>query len=426
MSHEPVVTSQIGGKGITFTNFFVPNTLCCPSRTSILTGNYSHTTDVYANNAPNGGFVTFHDRGEEASTVATWLHSAGYRTGLIGKYLNSYGTAPGTDPAYIPPGWDQWDAFLLQGTPSAPEGKGGYFDTAWNQDGAVIQYGGDPQDYTTDVASNLAASFIHSVPAGRPLFLWLAPRAPHAPATPPPRYGSCTDARNPTIPSFNVVTPGQPAYLRALQPQAPKSLITQRNNRCGTLKAVDDMVANTLQALSDTGRLSNTLIVYMSDNGYELGEHRWDGKVVPYNESTRVPFMARWDGHIAPGSSTDAIGLNVDLAQTFADAAGAPAAPNDGRSLLPIMEGRTPRGWWTDYLLEHWAARVTVPDYCGVRSLAWLYVKYQTGEQELYNEVRDPYEIKNLADRPAFAARLAAMHTRLVTLCSPPPPGYTP
>ncbi len=155
----PNVESSLVEHGVTFSNGFVVNSLCCPSRASILTGQYSHSTLVYDNGGQYGGFRSFH---QDSSTIATWLHAAGYRTALLGKYLNGY------NKLYIPPGWDHWNAF--KGAPSG----GAYYNYDLNDDGLVVHHGSSDADYSTDVLASDADSFIRGTDPSQPL---LAPRS---------------------------------------------------------------------------------------------------------------------------------------------------------------------------------------------------------------------------------------------------------
>jgi arylsulfatase A-like enzyme len=179
-----------------------------------------------------------------------------------------------------------------------------------------------------------------------------------------------------------------------------------------------------LDALDAAGRLENTLIVFTSDNGIQHGEHRWTKKEAPYEEAIRVPLVMRWDAagwHVGaqmPGT----FALNIDFAPTIADAAGVPHPPTDGRSLLPVLAGDP--SWRSDFLVEHLEGTNPVPTYCAVRSERWMYVRYTTGEEELYDLRADPYELENLAADPADRQVLADRRERLRELCSPVPPGY--
>ena len=409
----PTVRSELVAKGVRFTNGYVSNPLCCPSRTSILTGQYSHTTRVYTNHPkqPFGGFPAFHDR----STVATWLHRAGYRTALMGKYLNGYADS------YVPPGWDRW--FVTWD-------GGAYFDYSANDDGVVKTFGDDPEDYGTDVLADQATELIRSTKPEQPLFLYFAPHAAHGPATPAPRDRRAFSGLPPWRPeSYDEAdVSDKPAYIRArggLSASARSSIEGFRRDQYRSLRAVDRAVSDILDALADTGRLSNALIVFTSDNGMMWGEHGWSSKVVPYEESIRVPFVMRADALIGSPRRDDHLVMNIDLAPTFADAAGARAPEMEGSSLLPLLSSRRV-AWRTDFLMEHLQLGPGgVPTYCGVHGRRYVYVDYGTGEEELYDLNADPFQLTNVVGSRAYAEILRAQRQRLAQLCRPRPPRFT-
>ncbi len=193
-----------------------------------------------------------------------------------------------------------------------------------------------------------------------------------------------------------------------------------------TLLSVDDAVGTIVQALADTGRLSQTMLVFMSDNGFLYGEHRWGttgamNKQVPYEESIRVPYIVRYDPLTSTSRTDPNLVLNIDLAPTFAALADAVAPGVEGRSLLPLLT--TPSApWRTDFLVEHHLTNL--PSYCAVRSTSATYVRYNTGEEELYLLASDPYELINRATDPSQTTLLSTMRARAIQLCNPPPPGY--
>jgi arylsulfatase A-like enzyme len=425
LSRMPIVQRELVSKGVSFDRGFVVNPLCCPSRTTILTGKYSHGTQVYANEPPYGGFATFHDLGEESSTIATWLQGAGYHTGLVGKYLNGYTPS---QAAYIPPGWDTWNVQALK-----DDNTDFYYDYSMSIDGQTITYGAAADDYSTDVLAEYADSFIRNAPGDEPLFLYFAPSAPHTPATPPPRYLSgCEGVAFSHTAAFNEAdVSDKPGYISTRKPltsRQEQNMDRLYVKQCRSLLAVDDAVAEILTALSETGRIANTLILFASDNGTELGEHRWRLKKVPYEESIHVPVVARFDPVTGSRASiVHKLIANVDFAPTFADAAGVGAPGAEGRSLLPLLsDPKVP--WRTRLLIEHRDSGqfIPVPTYCAVRNLRFLYVDYETGEEELYDLFEDPYQLTNLAEDPAWEAKRASLHRAVVSMCSPPPPGYVP
>jgi arylsulfatase A-like enzyme len=413
----PNVQAWLVQQGVTFSQAFVVNPLCCPSRTSILTGQLSHSTGIYNNAPPNGGFPDFDD----SSTVATWLHDAGYRTALVGKYLNKYEE---TESTYLPPGWDRWVAFV------SDEGNGGYFDYTLSVDGVQVSYGSQEADYSTDVLAAEADSFIRTAPAHQPLFLMFDPKAPHEPAIPAPRHvGEFGDLPPGRPPSFNEINiRDKPTHIQAL-PRLKESEVADldlfRQDQYRTLLAVDDAVLGIVDALKDTHRLDSTMIVFLSDNGRMHGEHRLTSKRSPYEESIRVPIVVRYPPLAGTPRTDDHLVLNVDLAPTFAALAGVPAPGVDGSSLLPLLEEQTVQ-WRRDFLVEHLATDERMPTYCAVRTAFYKYVRYQTEEEELYDLVRDPYELDDKSPLEAYAPVLKVLRKRLVQLCDPPPPGFDP
>ena len=415
----PQVQSELVGRGVTFSNSFVVDSLCCPSRASILTGEYSHTTGIYKNESPNGGFGSFQD----PSTLATWLHDDGYHTGLIGKYLNGYKPQNRT---YIPPGWDRWFA-VTQGRNNNESSY--YYNYSVSDQGTLVSYGATDADYSTDVFAGQADTFIRTTDPAQPLFLYMAPAAPHGPATAPTRYAhsfsNLTPYRPPSYNEANVSD--KPAYIKSLKKLSSlqrKQIDAFRINQYRTLLAVDDAVNTVVTALSDTGRLADTMIIFASDNGLTWAEHRWrEGKLVPYDESIRVPLVIRYDPLTATARTDDHMVLNVDLAPTIAEAAGVAAPGAEGASLMPLL-AQNSTDWRDHFLIEHEQGNDTVPSFCAVRDSQHLFTTYNTGEQELYDIAADPYELTNQISNPDEAQTAASLRTEDQELCSPVPPGF--
>ena len=414
----PAVNSRLAANGVTFTNAFVPNPWCCPSRASILTGTYSHTNRVYRNTAPYGGYASFRD----SSTIATWLDGSGYHTGLIGKYLNGYRSG-------IPPGWDEWHAFS-----GGESNEGGaYYDYDFVNDGVLSHRGNMPSDYSTDVLADRAETFVRDTPSREPLFLYFAPFAPHGPSTPAARHVTAFPSADfkPRPPSFNEPNVrDKPGYIRSI-PQLTHAEIRAvddgRRDMLRTLLAVDEAVDRVLTALADTGRLSSTLILFSSDNGMLRGEHRWTSKVAPYEEAIRVPLVIRYDPLTLRGGATDGhLVLNIDWAPTVADLAEVRAPGVDGKAMTPLLTGRHPK-WRRTFPIEHLrgGAGDSVPTYCAVRTRTAKYVAYSNEEEELYNLTRDPFEVHNLADDRASRHLKASLRARARALCDPVPPGFS-
>jgi len=406
----PEVQRSLVGPGVSFEESFTTSSLCCPSRASILTGAYPHTTGVYRQTLPHGGFKSF----EDATTIATELRDAGYRTGFFGKYLDSYQHDALT--GYVPPGWDRWVAFV----------HAEYFDYGLTVDGTVHRRGVEPDDYSTDVLAAHTEGFIRGTEG--PLFALFAPAAPHAPAIPSPvdaeRFGDLPAWRPPSFDEAD--RSDKPIHVRALHPvgaERTENLEILRRNQYRSLQAVDRAVGRLLDALEETGRLDDALVVFTSDNGLLWGEHRWLKKEVPYEEAIRVPLIVRADALVAEARTDDHLVANIDLAPTIAEAAGVELPNADGRSLLPLLADPS-TGWRRAVLIEHLRGTNPIPTYCAVRTARHLFAVYDTGERELYDLEADPFQLQNLAGtEPGLEGRL---DTTLRSLCDPPPPGYRP
>jgi N-acetylglucosamine-6-sulfatase len=418
----PQVQRWLVEPGMSFSRFFATTPLCCPSRSSIFRGQYAHNHGVLGNTGDDAGYTTFFTAGREQSTVATWLHDAGCRTALFGKYLNGY--AEFHDLTHVPPGWDRWAA----GIDHSPYGE---FDYRLNEDGRVVAYGHAPEDYLTDVLARKAVDFV-SAAGAPPLFLDVATYAPHSPSVPAPRYAAdFATTETPRGPAFNEAdVSDKPSWVRStplLRPPQIARIDAHRRDRLRTLAAVDDLVGVVCAALQRTGALDHTYVFFSSDNGVLEGEHRQaHGKNGPYEEAIRLPLAVRGPG-VPAGTTNDALTATIDLAPTFADLSGA-AAPSfvDGRSLAPLLRGAKPDGWRQALLIEGFggdsddsapAAGEPVPPFAGVRTVDALYVEYDTGERELYNLAADPGETENLISEVdgmtagAFAGRVARLRT---------------
>jgi arylsulfatase A-like enzyme len=412
----PHVQQDLVDHGVTFSNAFVVNSLCCPSRASILTGQYSHSTHVYWNHPPHGGFPSF--KWHEHSTVATWLQKAGYTTALIGKYLNHYAKAGRA--GYVPPGWTVWDGMAIDTVR--------YYNYSLDENGKVVRYDHRPQDYSTNVLTQKAVQTIHQTKG--PLFLYFSTSAPHGPANPAPRdtrsFAGLKPYRPPNFDEKDVSD--KPAWVRGLPrfTAAKAARIDEfRRLQFQSLRDIDRSVERIVHALQATGRLRNSMIVFTSDNGIAWGEHRWTGKKDAYEESIRVPMVVRYDPLVHQPERDQHLVLNIDLAPTFAQLAGTSAPGAEGMSLLPLLQSQD-ASWRSDFLIEHLAdPQAPIPTFCAVRSERFLYVVYQTGEEELYDLQSDPYELTNRAADPTEASTLVQMRMRAKQLCNPPPPGFT-
>ena len=421
----PKTKALIEDQGTAFKNFFISYPWCCPSRASILRGQYGHNTHIVGNGPPWGGFETFRQLGLEESTVATWLHDAGYRTAMLGKYFNGY--APERDG--VPPGWDEW---YVGGNAHAS------YSYVLNENGQTVQYGSGPEDYLGDVLTGKAVQLIRtSAGAEQPFFLYVLPFTPHSPSVAAARHdGMFAEAELPRPPSFDEVdVSDKPAFIRRLPPLNEDQIAYleyEYRRRIASLQAIDDMVESVVAALGETGQLDNTYVIYTSDNGFHLGEHRLiAGKDTPYEEDIRVPMVMRGPG-VPVGERLDAMVVNIDLAPTFAEIAGVEAPEFvDGRSFLPLLQDPE-RPWRESFLIERRKLEEQLvrqskyngltPEeldqaavFNGIRTRELVYVEYGSGERELYDLAQDPHQLANLADE-ADPVLVSALSARLVEL----------
>ncbi len=424
LPYLPHAQQLIGDQGATFDNYFISNSECCPSRTTTLRGQYSHNNGVLDNTEAQGGFETAYRLGDEKQTIATDLSAHGYRTALYGKYLNGY---PHTaNWKYIPPGWSEWN--------SPVQGDISEFDYTLNSNGTRVHHGSAPNDYATDVYTDMSLSYASkAVKQKDPFFLYYGYYPPHSPSTPAPRHANdFPGLKAPHTTSYDEAdNSDKPSYVRALAPISDKEKALDDHQfalRVRSLQAVDDAVVKIVAKLKALGQLDNTYIVFTSDNGYHLGQHRLPpGKGMPYEEDIKVPMFIRGPG-IKPGTHVSAITGNVDLASTFEDMAGAkPLGFEDGRSMLPYATAPTATHPVRQaYLLEHWpdtvdndaAARAgaqteppdptvgglpkgqdfqsLIPQYAGIRTTRYTYVEWANGDRELYDLQTDPAEMTNI------------------------------
>lgn len=476
LAFMPKTRKLLAKRGTSFTDAITSFPLCCPSRATFLTGQYAHNHGVGGNFYPEG----WYGMPGRNNTLATWLDRGGYSTDLIGKMLNGYGALDGHGE--IPPGFDKWHALLdvsaydyynfvmnadgrlrtwgdpdfarklvefanIEVTPN-PGGLAGVLAKLAQEFGpAPYHYWGaqNPADYSPDVTGKITNRLV----AGerrrkKPFFIWWAPAAPHREDVsttlmgrpgddprPPARYENRVKRYQlPRSPSFNEADiSDKSSNLKNAAPTMTDAQIHQLEldyqGRAGSLMAVDDKVRKIVHTLKRTGQLGNTLIMFVSDNGWMQGEHRITGdKFLPYEESVKVPLVLRGPG-IPAGKTVSSQVADIDFAPTLVDASGAkPGRTMDGVSLLPgvrnpkklpdravelealapLFEGNIPVNAWDR-------------PYTGVRTERYTYVVWtETGEQELYDRRADPYELQNVASDPAYAAikaRLAADLTKL-------------
>ena len=407
LRYMPLTRALIADEGATLKNFLYNQPLCCPSRATMLRGQYSQNTGVSSNEGANGGYGAFYGKGKEASTVGTWFDDAGYNTGYLGKYLNGYADQAGLPKTHVPVGWDRWFGTYSSGT--------GYFGYQVNDDGVIASYGSNPDDYLVDVLASEAQAFIRAS-GSTPFLLWVSPKAPHRPGTPAPRHeGLFAGAKYPRGPAFNEADvsdkPPPINSLARLTRTEKRDINAEWRDRLRSLQSVDEMVADLVETLSVEGKLANTYLVFASDNGYHMGEHRQrPDKDTPYEEDIRVPLYIRGPGITAGQTITSLIG-NVDLPLTFADAAGiTPPAFVDGRSFLPLVQGRDVP-WRTSYLLGR---GLTYP-FAGIRTDDSTYVEYNNGAREFYDLATDPDQLTNTYGSLSPTLR-TALHDRVTAL----------
>jgi len=414
--------------GTSMDDFLITDAVCCPSRTTILRGQYTHSHGVYHNTAPDGGFYKFNEAGNNDSTLAVWMQAAGYRTALMGKYLNGYPYP--TDRTFIPPGWSEW---------LSPAKKNAYdgYDYVLNESGTLVEYSPNEVNYFTDVMSRKAVDFIQRASADDvPFFLYLSTFAPHTPSTPALRHRELFPTITiPITPSFNEADVSDKPPVTSQNPLLTDEIVLQLNinyrNRIRSLQAVDEMIAELIKTLEQNGQLENTYIVFTSDNGFHMGQHRlYEGKNTAYEEDIVVPFIVRGPG-IPEGQVVPAfLAGNVDIASTITDWAGiVPPSFVEGRSFAGVLAGdNIPADWRQAYLLEVYATegeaisseseppataalkifnmQLSLPKFgrqsvapvlYGLRTTDYKYVEYGDGFVEFYDLLNDPYELDNIA-----------------------------
>ena len=332
-------------EGMSFSNYFVTNSSCCPSRASILTGQYPHNNGVLTNVPPDGGFEVFNDNGNDERTFAVALQENGYKTALLGKYLNRYEPKQHAPP----PGWTEWYV-----------GGGAYenYDYDLNQNGEVVRYGSKESDYLTDVLAGIADGFIRRS-AKEPFFIEIATYAPHRPYTFARRHAKLVP---------EVVAPRSPAYGARPGPDAPNWLkaippLTEKlmghmdrwyRKRARAVMAIDEMVGSLRETLKSLGIADRTLVVFSSDNGFHMGEYSLKySKMTPFDIDIRVPLVVVGPG-VPAGAVVNEITANTDLAPTFAALGGSPGPLEaDGVSLLSLVAGEPTGAWRNGVMITH-------------------------------------------------------------------------
>lgn len=403
----PTVLTELAGRGVRFDHAFASTPICAPSRASIFTGQYPSTHGVIANGLKqdDGGIGNGALAFDDSSTLATWMQDAGYKTALIGKYLNQY---PSLTP-HVPPGWDDWRVFA--------EDINVFFDYHLNENGTHVHYGSAADDYSTDVLARHAAAFIDRN-ADDPLFLVFAPFAPHDPSEPAPRHVGTLDGMPEwRPPNWNeAIGGGKPGWLRFSTANVTEEALAARTRnrirQIESLLSVDEAVATILEVLDRKGLSDDTVVIFTSDHGLGWGEHRWTGKQLPYEESITIPLIVRypkrWQG---PRRLAD-LALNVDIAPTIAELANAtPKHAIEGRGLVDLLDGNQ-HEWRQEVVLRHFRGGFIVPRWDAIRTSRYKYIR--TGRfKELYDLEHDPYELDNVAADPAYKTIRADLAKRL-------------
>ncbi|MBL0171034.1 MAG: sulfatase [Gemmatimonadaceae bacterium] len=430
---------RLAREGAMLTRVFATNSICTPSRAAILTGQYSHVN----------GVTVFNRFDSERMTVARLLQQGGYYTGMIGKWHL------GSDPV----GFDRWEIL---------PGQGVYFDPVFYTATGESTYTGR---YATDVITDRALEVLRHRPRDKPFFVMVHHKAPHRPWEPDSAhaaqfagqripepvtlwdtYATRTDALHEnqqrvaadlTNRDLKMVPPpglAGPALnqWRAIKPDSVTTVLEGKTvtlkgeplirwkyqrymqDYLATVQSVDDNVGRLLAYLDSSGLARNTMVIYTSDQGFFLGDHGLFDKRFMYEESIRMPFLVRWPAGIAPRTTSNAMALNVDFAPTFLDVAGLPASPEmQGRSLLPVLRGRTPADWRTSmyYRYYHDPGDHNTRAHYGVRTETHKLIYFWTKDQyELFDLVNDPYELHNLYGQPGLSALTATLKTELARL----------
>lgn len=430
--------------GIHWVNFlrsYATTPLCCPSRASFLTAQYAHRTGVLYNEqsspgALDGGAEAFTQRGLDQSTIATWLHAVGYRTCLIGKYLNGYELVTNRPPGFVPPGWDDWHALYSSLTSR-------YRNIRLSDGGVIRLYPYDEStgaNYSTDVYRDKTIDAIRGTAPDQPLFIYLAPSAPHGPAVPAARHANRRSTlampRPPANPAFmEEDISDKPTWIQSRNFPAPQDRVDYLDalyrDGANCLSSVSEALVAIIHALASAGRLERTVLFITNDNGWTFLDHRTYRKGNPYEPCARVSLIVASANHqlIPQSGGRQGLVANIDLAPTIAELAGAPIPvehPIDGASFASMLRspGAVTR---SDVLLEFFRfddrpGRFRQPSFAGLVTgpnaafPGWKYIEYANGEKELYDLAADRYELTNVVTDPGNAALIQALASRIAEL----------
>ncbi|MDP2013981.1 MAG: sulfatase [Actinomycetota bacterium] len=402
--------------GTTLTNFVVTNSLCCPSRTSFMRGQFVHNHRVISNvPQTGGGWQKFYARDLQNDCLPTWLQKSGVKTSLFGKYLNGFPLNAPTEN-YIPPGWDYFETSTSRN--QAYEG----YNYTLNVNGTLEKYGSGPSDFLNDVLTLDAAQHLSTLQS--PFFMEFASYNPHTPFPVAPQNAQThLTGVQPRVPSFNTKGTDEVSWLKAqptLSSRQVANLDELWRKRLRSAESVADSYDALRAQLKASGHLDNTLIIVASDNGYHAVVHRLPtGKQSAFREDAVVPAIFIGPG-IAQGATISKTTSMVDLGPTITEIFKADTPSYvDGRSLMPLLNGQTDVPWRTATLTESLArtkpsdpdySRIVAPNFHALRSEQWLYVEYVNTDVELYDLRTDPYEMNNVVrtTNPAILAQLRA------------------
>lgn len=395
----------LGARGTTFRNSYVSYPLCCPSRSTQLTGQYAHNHGVLTDQR-------FDDL-DSSNSLAVWLKRAKYRTAMVGKYLNGYGVVY---PRQIPPGWKQW--FGLTG--GTEQKRYGF---KLNENGKVRNYPRKPANYIDTVLGSKVNGLLKAwAPSPKPFFLYYNPNNPHGEKgtpfwstrdpEPAPRYlGTLGDIQAPRPPNFDEPNvsdkPKQIRDIPRLSDQEKADIDRRYRGRLESLLSVDDEIKKIVALVRKFGDKRKTFFIFTSDNGLELGAHRIEFKDYLYEEGERVPLIIRGPG-VPQNTTRDQLVANIDLAPTIVALTKArPGRVMDGIDLLPLTHDPNPANN-RSILFES----VDLSIY-GIRRGPWSYNLYSNGDEELYNLDDDPYQLTSVADDPGLDSLKASLKADL-------------
>lgn len=405
LSYMPTVQEEVVQKGVNFTKAYATTPLCCPSRASIITGLFAQHTGVLTNRPGAPAFT------KDKETVAVWFKEAGYRTGWIGKYFNNIDLLP---QDYIPPGWDDyqvlWDRDKTLGHFSF------FYGYLLNNNGKMESYGHEAEDYSSDVFTRKAKTFIETAEE-QPFFLVISYYSPHYPYEAARRHENLFKTEVEWTPHWppNFIEEDmsdKPEWLQTMKKIDYEYALDSDQAMLRSLMSVDEGLGELLKLLDQRQIRENTILVFLSDNGLAVGEHHIIGKDCPYEECIQIPLALYHPGQDYTARNEEKFALNIDLAPTLLDLANIPI-PNglDGTSLEPLLAN--PETDWRDHVfIEHYkdgeaddpsGLSTRIPTYWAIRTDKWKYVEYINGDRELYDMVNDRYELENLASRPEYA-----------------------